>query len=227
MIKFNLMAHNATKGKQIVYLYRRASQEATEAGWNVAYTTENEKSISVDSDATQTKDGVLRTASSPELEITGTSLLKVNDPRADELEDACINNELMQIWEADLARPCTTDTYALTTDTAIVAGKTYYTRSGSGTTESPYVYTPVATPSASSLTSYYEKESTPNGKFKGRYYEGYLTEFTKSSNAEDYSEIQLTFGINGKGTTVNEVTVPSNIVDESSYVFKDTTVIGA
>lgn len=37
--------------------------------------------------------------------------------------------------------------YQLTTDTTAVTGKTYYTRSGAGTTEDPYVYTEVETPS--------------------------------------------------------------------------------
>lgn len=49
------------------------------------------------------------------------------------------------------------NTYALTEDEAIVAGKTYYTRSGS---EGSYVYTPVATPVESSLGTYYEVTAT-------------------------------------------------------------------
>lgn len=48
------------------------------------------------------------------------------------------------------------NTYGLTTDTDIVQGKTYYTRSGSGTSESPYEYTPVAEPVKASLDNYYE-----------------------------------------------------------------------
>ena len=47
--------------------------------------------------------------------------------------------------------------YRLTSDTAIKSGKSYYTRSGSGTSGSPYVYTRVTNPSASSLGSYYER----------------------------------------------------------------------
>lgn len=47
-------------------------------------------------------------------------------------------------------------TYALTSDQAIVTGKTYYTRSG---TSPNYVYTPVASPSAASLSTYYEMTS--------------------------------------------------------------------
>ena len=50
-------------------------------------------------------------------------------------------------------------TYALTTDTSLVTGKTYYTRSG---TAPNYTYTAVANPSAASLGSYYEK--TPGSR---------------------------------------------------------------
>lgn len=46
--------------------------------------------------------------------------------------------------------------YTKTTDTDLVSGKTYYTRTGSGTTESPYVYTEVSEPAKASLGNYYE-----------------------------------------------------------------------
>lgn len=45
------------------------------------------------------------------------------------------------------------NTYVQTTDTSIVSGKTYYTRSG---TSPNYTYTPVESPSAASLSTYYE-----------------------------------------------------------------------
>lgn len=51
----------------------------------------------------------------------------------------------------------TTATYSLTTDTAIVTGKKYYTRSG---TSPNYTYTQVTNPSAQSLSSYYELTSS-------------------------------------------------------------------
>lgn len=44
-------------------------------------------------------------------------------------------------------------TYALTEDTALTAGKTYYTRSGS---EGSYVYTPVDAPDVENIETYYE-----------------------------------------------------------------------
>ena len=46
--------------------------------------------------------------------------------------------------------------YEATSDEDIVAGKTYYTRSGSGTTESPYVYEAVASPVKANIATYYE-----------------------------------------------------------------------
>ena len=47
-------------------------------------------------------------------------------------------------------------TYNLTSDTEIVPKKVYFTRAGSGTSEDPYIYTPVIEPKASELGTYYE-----------------------------------------------------------------------
>lgn len=49
--------------------------------------------------------------------------------------------------------------YTLTTDTAIDSSKTYYERTGSGTAESPYVYTAVKTPDEDDIATYYELTS--------------------------------------------------------------------
>ena len=46
--------------------------------------------------------------------------------------------------------------YELTTDTEVDSSKTYYTRSGSGTTASPYTYSEVASPTKANLGTYYE-----------------------------------------------------------------------
>ena len=58
------------------------------------------------------------------------------------------------VWYKDLQY--TAPTYTLTSDTDIVAGKTYYTRSGSAP---EYTYTPVASPIKGSLGTYYELSS--------------------------------------------------------------------
>ena len=63
---------------------------------------------------------------------------------------------------------------------------------------------------------------TSNNQFKGAYYQGYLTEFEKTSSAEDFVECSLTFGINGTGKTGN-VTVSSDQQAIASYVFTDAT----
>ena len=51
--------------------------------------------------------------------------------------------------------------YELAEDTEIDSSKTYYTRSGSGTSASPYVYTEVASPVKANLGTYYEITTTP------------------------------------------------------------------
>ena len=224
-MRFDLQLFAAESGRKIIYLYRPLAQAATMDGTQIAFVTENERTKSKDADSTATKDGSIRTPGAMEQEITCTSILDSDDEMIETLEDALDDDELMEIWEADLARPCYTDTYTLTSDAAPVSGKTYYTRTGSGTSESPYVYTPVATPSSSSMDSYYEKESTANGKFKGRYFQGYLTELSKTSSAEDMVEASLTFGINGNGQK-GDVTVTAEQQDAAGYVFTDTPKTG-
>ena len=50
--------------------------------------------------------------------------------------------------------------YELTEDTEVDSSKTYYTRSGSGTTASPYTYSEVASPTKANLGTYYEITTT-------------------------------------------------------------------
>lgn len=71
-----------------------------------------------------------------------------------------------------------------------------------------------------------EEPGTGENKFKGRYYQGYLTEFEKTSNAEDFVECSLTFGINGVGVK-GEVTVSAEQQEIAAYVFTDTAKTGA
>ena len=67
-------------------------------------------------------------------------------------------------------------------------------------------------------------EST--NQFKGRYYQGYLTEIEYSSSAEDFVEVSLTFGVNGSGASGN-VTVTTEQQAIAAYTFKDATQTGA
>ena len=68
--------------------------------------------------------------------------------------------------------------------------------------------------------------SGTDGKYKGRYFQGYLTEFTLSSSAEDHAEYSTTFAINGTGAK-GDVTVSAEQQEIATYVFKDSTKTGA
>lgn len=220
---FNLQMFTAqpVKGKRIIYLFRIYDERSTETGSTIAFTTENSRSVSKDADTTATKDGNIRTPNDAEIEISVTSLLS-NDDDDDliyDLEDAMLHDKKMEIWEANLDDP-QDGTYALTSDTEIDSSKTYYTRSG---TSPNYTYTAVENPVKSSLSSYYEMTAT---KFKGKYYQGYLTSFEKTSNAEDFVECSLDFGIDGIGADGN-VTVTAEQQEAAAYAFADTTAVGA
>ena len=60
-----------------------------------------------------------------------------------------------------------------------------------------------------------------DNKFKGRYFQGYITEIDRTSSAEDFVEVSLTFGINGNGAK-GDVTVTTEQQEMAAYVFKDT-----
>lgn len=63
-------------------------------------------------------------------------------------------------------------------------------------------------------------------KFKAKYFRGYLTEFEITSNAEDYTEVSLTFGMNGNGED-GYATVTKQQQEIANYVFTDTQKTGA
>lgn len=67
-----------------------------------------------------------------------------------------------------------------------------------------------------------EPASAGPNKFKGRYFQGYLTSLEKSSPSDGFVEVSLTFGINGEGVD-GEVTVTTEQQEAAAYVFADTT----
>lgn len=164
----------AVQGKQIIYLFRILKDAATTDGTVLAFATENGYTKSKDSESTVTKDGAIRTPGAAEVEITSTSILAKGDPMIDKLEDAMDNDEIIEIWEANLAEP-------------VEGGE---------------------------------------NKFKGRYFQGYLTEFEKTSSSEEAVECSHTFAVNGSGVR-GEVTVSTAQQDMANYVFTDTQKTGA
>lgn len=71
-----------------------------------------------------------------------------------------------------------------------------------------------------------DEKGTKENTFKGRYYQGYLTEFSLSSSAEDHAEYSTTFAINGKGAK-GDVTVTAKQQAVANYAFADTSKTGA
>lgn len=167
-------AKQAVQGKQIVYLYRLLKDAATDAATQISFVTENSKSVSKDSESTVTKDGSITTPGAPEVEITSTSILATGDAIIEKLEDALENDDIIEIWEANLAEP--------------VEGK--------------------------------------ENQFKGRYYQGYLTEFEQTASAEEAVEYSHTFAVNGMGAK-GDVTVTTAQQEMAAYVFADTNKTGA
>lgn len=175
MNKINLQLFaEAVTGKKLIYLYRIQSQAATANGTAIAFTTENERTKSKDSDSVVTKDGPIRVPGAVEQEITCTSLLAKGDTFISSLEDAQDNDELIEIWEVNLEAPVA------------------------------------------------ESEN----QYSGRYFQGYLTEVSYSSNAEDHVEVSLTFAVNGSGVK-GDVTVTEEQQEIANYVFTDTQKTGA
>lgn len=109
MKKFDLQLFaEAVQGKKIVYLYRLLSDAATNAGTTLAFTTENSRTKSKDSDSTVTKDGAIRTPGAAEVEISATSILAKGDTLIGKLEDAMDSDSIIEIWEANLEEPADT-----------------------------------------------------------------------------------------------------------------------
>lgn len=71
-----------------------------------------------------------------------------------------------------------------------------------------------------------EPVQNQTNKFKATYYQGYLTEFTKTSNAEEHVEVSITFGAEGTGAD-GSATVTAEQQETAAYVFADTQKTGA
>ena len=163
----------AVQGSKIIYLYRLLKEQATADAFRLAFVTEDSISCEKDADSTITKDGAIRTPSAAEIEKPVTCILSKGDTDVKKLKGAMLNDELVELWEANLDEP--------------VEGK--------------------------------------ENKFYGTYFQGYITSYEKTSNAEDMVEIAMTVGVNGTGKD-GEVTVPPGQQEDASYVFVDTPAQG-
>ena len=99
---------SAIKGKRIIYLYRILKDAATSDATAIAFTTENSRSKSRDSDTVATKDGTIRVPGELETEISTTAIFaSENDEMISKIEKAIDDGEKMEIWEVNLDKPGT------------------------------------------------------------------------------------------------------------------------
>lgn len=105
MFKLDLrLFSEAVQGKKLVYLFRPISKESTSAGTALAFTTENGRTKSKDAESTATKDGSIRTPGVTETEITATCIMASDDTMIAALETAMEDDELIEVWEANLEK---------------------------------------------------------------------------------------------------------------------------
>lgn len=69
-------------------------------------------------------------------------------------------------------------------------------------------------------------ETENAGKFAAKYFQGYVTEFSLTSSAEDHAEASLAFGLEGTGAD-GYATVSDEQQELATYVFADTEKTGA
>lgn len=114
----------------------------------------------------------------------------------------------------------TGETYVLTSDTALVTGKKYYTRSG---TDPNYTYTLVTSPSASSLTSYYEKSAsmikiTPKSDLEDSDFEDitWIGDYSRKNGATNGGLLAATIK---NALNTNGINIKSNDKGRGEYSF--------
>ncbi len=101
---------SAIMGSRIVYLYRVLKNEATDDAKAIAFTTENERTKSRDTNTVETKDGPIVTPGAMESEITVTAVFSSEgDEIIGKLEKALDNSEMVEVWEVNLDKPGETE----------------------------------------------------------------------------------------------------------------------
>lgn len=158
----------AVQGKRFVYLFRRLADAKTKTGMVMAFTTENTRTMSRDTDTTQTKDGAVNTPGGLENNLDCTALVKKDDDMAQVMEDALANADIIEVWEANL-----------------------------------------------------DDSAGDGNKYNGKYFQGTLTEWELSTNADDHAEYSTSIALNGAGVR-GEVTVTAEQQAAAEYAFKDT-----
>ncbi|MBL1225367.1 phage major tail protein, TP901-1 family [Enterococcus sp. BWR-S5] len=89
----------ALQGIDVILLYRLLSKATEEAAWKMAFQTEHENGRSRDTDEVTTKDGNVQNLKPVAYDFSATSIVARGDSHVDEMEDALLDGEVIEIWE--------------------------------------------------------------------------------------------------------------------------------
>lgn len=89
----------ALKGIKQVLVVRLLEKQGEENGQKLLYQLEHSTDLSADGDSVITKDGPINTEGTVEEEISITSIVALDDPTIDDLEDAFRNRKTVELWE--------------------------------------------------------------------------------------------------------------------------------
>ena len=106
--------YEAKKGIDIILLYRFLKNAKTEAAFKLAFQTEHSNEISRNADAQKTKDGNIQNLGAVEYEFSAKSIVAKGDNHIEELKDALLKGEIIEIWEIDKAEKNEANKYKAT-----------------------------------------------------------------------------------------------------------------
>lgn len=106
--------YEAKKGVDIILLYRLLKNAKTEAAYKLAFQTEHSNEISRNADAQKTKDGNIQNLGVVEYEFSAKSIVAKGDTHIDEIKDALLKGDVIEIWEIDKAEKDTSGKYKAT-----------------------------------------------------------------------------------------------------------------
>ena len=106
--------YEAKKGIDIILLYRLLKNAKTEAAYKLAFQTEHSNEISRNADAQKTKDGNIQNLGAVEYEFSAKSIVAKGDAHIDEIKDALLKGDVIEIWEIDKAEKDTSGKYKAT-----------------------------------------------------------------------------------------------------------------
>ena len=106
--------YEAKKGIDIILLYRFLKNAKTEAAFKLAFQTEHSNEISRNADAQKTKDGNIQNLGAVEYEFSAKSIVAKGDKHIEELRNALIDGDSIEIWEIDKAEKNESNKYKAT-----------------------------------------------------------------------------------------------------------------